>query len=187
MLIHLRRAIVLSAILIVLCLVYTGVETLIGQGLFNWQANGSLIKEGNTVVGAANIGQTWTGPKWFQGRDDPDNPAASGPTNYGPRSEQLYQQVLAQEKLLEKEGITPTNGLVTGSGSGIDPDISPADAYSQVNAVAKANHLPVATVKALVAKYSAGVYNGIFGSPYVNVLSLNMALAKVVAASGTGS
>jgi K+-transporting ATPase ATPase C chain len=179
MLVHLRRAIAVSVVLIVLCLVYTGVETLIGQVAFSYQANGSLIKQGNTVIGSALIGQTWTGPKWFQGRDDQDNPAASGPTSYGPRSEQLYTQVVQESAQLRKDGITPTNGLVTGSGSGIDPDISPADAYTQVNAVAKANNLPVSEVKALVAKYSAPVYDGVFGSPYVNVLSLNMALAKL--------
>ncbi|MGO8877273.1 MAG: K(+)-transporting ATPase subunit C [Acidimicrobiales bacterium] len=184
MLVHLRRAVAVSIVLIVLCLVYTFVETGIGQLFFSYQANGSLIKEGNTVIASANIGQSWTGPKWFQGRDDPDNPASSGATNYGPRSEQLYEQVLQAEATLKKEGITPTNGLVTGSGSGIDPDISPADAMAQVNAVAKANNLPVSEVTDLVQKYSAPVYLGIFGSPYVNVLSLNMALAKLVAAKG---
>jgi K+-transporting ATPase ATPase C chain len=131
------------------------------------------------VIGSANIGQTWTGPKWFQGRLDADNPLESGPTNYGPRSEQLYAQVRQEMAVLRKEGITPTNGLVTGSGSGLDPDISPADALTQVNAVAKANGLPPSEVRALVTKYSAPVYLGIFGSPYVNVLSLNMALAEL--------
>lgn len=179
MLVHLRRAIGVSVALIVLCLVYTGVETAIGQVAFNHQADGSLIKEGNTVIGSSLIGQQWKGPKWFQGRDDPDDPSESGPTNYGPRSEQLYEQVLQQTKVLRSEGITATNGLVTGSGSGIDPDISPADAYAQVNAVAKANHLPVSEVRALVAKYSAPDYLGVFGSPYVDVLSLNMALSKL--------
>jgi potassium-transporting ATPase KdpC subunit len=179
MLVHLRRAIGVSIVLIVLCLVYTGVETAIGQIAFKHQANGSLIKQGNTVIGSSLIGQQWTGPKWFQGRDDPDDPAESGPTAYGPRSEQLYLQVRQEIALLKKEGITATNGLVTGSGSGIDPDISPADAYAQVRAVAAANRLPVAEVRALVAKYSAPVYFGVFGSPYVNVLSLNMALAKL--------
>ena len=166
MLVHLRRAIVLSVVMIVLCLVYTGVETAIGQVAFKYQANGSLIKQGNTVIGSALIGQSWTGP-----------------TSYGPRSEQLYEQVIQAEANLKKEGITPTNGLVTGSGSGIDPDISPADALAQVNAVAKANNLPVSTVKALVERYSAPVYLGIFGSPYVNVMSLNMALAALTAGS----
>ncbi|MFZ0170560.1 MAG: K(+)-transporting ATPase subunit C [Acidimicrobiales bacterium] len=176
MLVHLRRAIVVSIVLIVLCIVYTYVETGIGQLFFRYQADGSLVKQGNTVIASANIGQSWTGPQWFQGRDDPDNPAASGGTQYGPRSEQLYDQVLKQSALLRKEGITPTNDLVTGSGSGIDTDITPADACAQVNAVAKANNIPVPELNALVAKYSAPAYLGFFGSPYVNVFSINLAL-----------
>ena len=80
---------------------------------------------------------------------------------------------------LQKEGITPTNGLVTGSGSGLDPDIAPADAYAQVDAVAKANGLPVSEVHNLVASQVTGRYLGIFGAPYVNVLLLNEALAKL--------
>jgi potassium-transporting ATPase KdpC subunit len=179
MLVHLRRAVALSVVLIVLCVVYTLVETGIGQLFFKYQANGSLVRQGNVVVASANIGQQWAGPYCFQGRDDPDDPASSGATQYGPRSEELYDQVRQQSALLRREGITPTNGLVTGSGSGIDPDISPADAYAQVNAVAKADHLPVSAVKALVVKYSAPVYDGVFGSPYVNVFSINMALKKL--------
>ncbi len=174
MLINLRRALVLSVVVIVLCLVYTFVETGIGQVFFRHQADGSL-----TAYGSTEIGQAWTGPKWFQGRDDSPNPLASGATNYGPRSIQLFQQVQTQVAVLRKEGITPTNGLVTGSGSGLDPDIAPADAYAQVNAVAKANGLPVAEVHKLVASQVTGAYFGIFGAPYVSVLELNEALAKL--------
>jgi K+-transporting ATPase ATPase C chain len=86
------------------------------------------------------------------------------------------RQRLAQ---LKKEGITPTNDLATGSGSGLDPDITPAGAYAQVKAVAAANHLAPATVRHLVASHIAGPYLSIFGSPYVNVLELNEALAKL--------
>ncbi len=185
MLVNLRRAVALSVVLIVLCVLYTLVETGVGQAFFSHSANGSVVKIGNTLVGSENIGQLWTGPKWFQGRLDGYDAAASGATNYGPRSQQLYDQVRAAISNLEKEGITPTNDLVTGSGSGIDPDITPADAYAQVNAVAKANHLSVSVVDGLVAHYSAGRYLGFFGSPYVNVLSLNMGLAKVMSATHT--
>jgi potassium-transporting ATPase KdpC subunit len=171
---NLRRAVALSVVMIVLCLVYTYAETGIAQVFFRHQADGSL-----TLYGSTEIGQSWTGPKWFQGRDDPYNPEASGPTNYGPRSEQLYQQVQKQIATLRKEGIQPTNGLVTGSGSGLDPYISPADAYAQASAVAKANHLSVSEVKALIAKNVAPTYFGIFGAPYVNVLDLNVALSKL--------
>ncbi|MGO9558740.1 MAG: potassium-transporting ATPase subunit C [Acidimicrobiales bacterium] len=174
MLVTIRRAAVLSLLLIVLCLVYTFVETGIGQVLFTHQADGSM-----TAYGSTEIGQAWTGPQWFQGRDETPDPALSGPTNLGPRSEILVQQVKERVEQLVKEGIRPTNDLVTGSGSGLDPDITPADAYAQVNAVAKANHLPVAEVRNLVAENAAGAYFGFFGSPYVNVLELNEALAKL--------
>jgi potassium-transporting ATPase KdpC subunit len=171
---NLRRAVALSVVLVVMCLVYMYVETGIAQVLFRHQADGSL-----TAYGSTEIGQTWTGPKWFQGRDDPYNPEESGPTNYGPRSEQLYQQVQKQIATLRKEGIDPTNGLVTGSGSGLDPYISPADAYTQASAVAKANSLPVSEVDSLIAKNVAPTYFGIFGAPYVDVLDLNVALSKL--------
>lgn len=174
MLVNLRRALAVSVILIVLCVVYSLVETGIGQAFFSHQANGSL-----TAYGSTALGQAWTGPKWFQGRDDTPDPAESGPTNLGPRSEVLVQQVQQRIAQLKKEGITPTNDLVTGSGSGLDPDITPAGAYAQVKAVAAANHLPVAEVRHLVAQHVAGAYLGIFGSPYVNVLELNEALAKL--------
>jgi len=171
---NLRRAVALSVVLIVLCIVYTYVETGIAQVFFKHQADGSLTNYGST-----EIGQTWTGPKWFQGRDDPDTPEESGPTNYGPRSLQLYDQVKAAEKSLAKEGITVTNGLVTGSGSGLDPDITPADAYAQAGAVSKANNITVSTVDSLIAKNVAPTYFGVFGAPYVNVLDLNIALYQL--------
>ena len=120
MLVNLRRAVALSVVVIVLCLVYTFVETGIGQVFFRHQADGSLTKYGSVA-----IAQSWTSPKWFIGRDDSPNPLASGPTNYGPRSIQLYEQVKKQVAALAKEGITPTNGLVTGSGSGLDPEHRP--------------------------------------------------------------
>jgi K+-transporting ATPase ATPase C chain len=183
MLTHLRRAVALSLVAIVLCLVYTFVETGVAQVFFKSQADGSLVTLNGKVIGSSELGQQWTGPKWFQGRLDPDNPASSGPTNYGPRSSQLYAQVQGEVKALEKEGITPTNGLVTGSGSGLDPDIAYADALAQVVAVAKANNLPASEVHQLVVENEAPVYDGIFGAPYINVLQLNLALEKLVAAT----
>lgn len=174
MLVNLRRAAVFSVLLVLMCLIYTFVETGIGQVFFTQQADGSLTKYGST-----EIAQAWTGPKWFQGRDEEPDPAESGPTNLGPRSEALVQQVKERVAQLKKEGIKATNDLVTGSGSGLDPDISPSDAYAQVAAVAKANHLPVATVRHLVASHVAGRYFGFLGGPYVNVLELNIGLSKL--------
>jgi K+-transporting ATPase ATPase C chain len=180
MLLHLKRSIIISLIFLVLLgLVYPLVGTGVSQLLFKYQANGSI-----TTNGSALIGQNWTGPKWFQGRPsatspDPYNAMASAQADYGPRSKLLESAVEAQAKLLEKEGIAPTNGLVTSSGSGLDPDIAPADAYTQVSAVAKAQGLPVAEVKKLVTSQIHGLQFGFLGASYVNVLSLNNALSKL--------
>ncbi len=175
MLANLRRAAVASAIFFVLLgLAYPLAETAIGQVFFPRQANGSLTADGSTLVG-----QHWTSPRWFVGRPDADDPMATGGTNLGPRSAVLVKDVAAQIALLRKEGITPTPDLVTTSGSGVDPDISPADAYAQVNAVAKARGLPVATVRQLVAAQIRQPQFGFLGSAYLNVLQLNEALARV--------
>jgi potassium-transporting ATPase KdpC subunit len=171
----LRPAILVSLIfLVVVGLAYPLAETGIGQAFFAHQANGSLTSDGSTLVG-----QTWAGPKWFQGRPDSDDPMATGGTNLGPRSEVLVQDVRKQIALLRKEGITPTPDLVTTSGSGVDPDISPTDAYAQVSAVATARGLPTAAVRRLVAEHVVQPQFGFFGSAYINVLQLNEALAQL--------
>jgi K+-transporting ATPase ATPase C chain len=175
MLVQLRRAVVVSVVFFVLVgLAYPAVETGIAQAFFGHQANGSLTANGSTLVG-----QQWSGPKWFQGRDDPDNPAATGSANWGPRSDKFVKILEARIHLLRSEGITPTADLVTGSGSGVDPDISPADAYAQADAVAKANGLTVARVERLIASQVVGPELGFLGSSYINVLGLNEALARL--------
>jgi potassium-transporting ATPase KdpC subunit len=169
----LRPAILVSVIFLVLLgLAYPLAETGIGQAFFSHQANGSLTANGSTLVG-----QAWTGPRWFQGRPDGDNPMATGATNLGPRSEALVQDVRKQIAALRKEDITPTPDLVTTSGSGVDPDISPADAYAQVSAVASARDLPAAAVRRLVVEHIVQPQFGFLGSAYINVLQLNEALA----------
>ena len=171
----LRPAILVSLIFLVLLgLAYPLAETGIGQAFFSHQANGSLTSNGSTLVG-----QAWAGPRWFQGRPDGDNPMATGATNLGPRSEVLVQDVRKQIGLLRKEGITPTPDLVTTSGSGVDPDISPADAYAQISAVARARGLPAAAVRRLVAEHVVRSQFGFLGSAYVNVLQLNEALEQM--------
>jgi potassium-transporting ATPase KdpC subunit len=175
MLVSLRRAILVSVFFLVLLgLAYPLAETGLGQALFSHQANGSLNRNGSLLVG-----QTWTGPRWFQGRPDADNPMATGGTNLGPRSSTLVTDVRQQIAKLKREGITPTADLVTTSGSGVDPDIAPAGAYAQASAVAKARGLPVATVRHLVAAQTHGAQFGFLGSPYVNVLQLNLALSHL--------
>ncbi len=174
---HLWRSLVASALFfLVLGLGYPALETVLGQVLFSHQANGSLGANGSTL-----IGQNWTGPRWFHGRPEPrgNNPMASGAANLGPRSEILVHDVATQIAALERAGITPTAGLVTSSGSGIDPDIAPADAYAQVRAVATARHLPVALVRRVVAAHVHGAELGFLGAPYVDVLALNEAVARL--------
>jgi K+-transporting ATPase ATPase C chain len=175
MLASLRPAVGVSVIfLILLGLAYPLAETGIGQAFFSHQASGSLTANGSVLVG-----QHWTGPKWFQGRPDTDDPMATGGSNLGPRSKVLIQDVRKQIALLRSEGITPTSGLVTTSGSGVDPDISPADAYAQAGAVARARGLPVATVRRLIAAHVQQPELGFLGSAYINVLQLNQALARL--------
>lgn len=176
MLRHLSRAILVSVVFFVLLgLAYPAAEVAIGQGLFAHQASGSLGQNGSSL-----IGQTFTGPRWFQGRPEPagNNPLETGGSNLGPRSKVLRHDVAVRIAALEHEGIRPTNDLVTSSGSGVDPDISPADAYAQAAAVAKANHLPLARVDHLIASQVHGRQLGFLGSPLVDVLQLNEALAK---------
>jgi K+-transporting ATPase ATPase C chain len=172
MLANLRRAFLISAVFFVLLgLAYPLTETGIGQAFFARQANGSL-----TADGSALVGQNWTGPRWFHGRPDADNPMATGGTNLGPRSKALVQAAAKQIAALKKEGVTPTPDLVTTSGSGVDPDISPAGAYAQAAAVAKARGLSVSVVRHLIASQIRPAQFGFLGSPYVNVLQLNQAL-----------
>lgn len=159
---------------VLLGLAYPAVETAIGQGLFSRQVNGSLTPHGSTL-----IGQRWTSPRWFVGRPDADNPMATGGSNLGPRSKVLVKDVTAQIAKLRKEGIRPTPDLVTTSGSGVDPDIAPVDAYAQVNAVARARGLPVAEVSDLVKSQIRQPQFGFLGASYINVLQLNEALARL--------
>jgi potassium-transporting ATPase KdpC subunit len=179
MLTHLRRAIIVTVVFFVICgLAYGYAGTGVSQLLFKHQANGSLVANGSTL-----IGQNWSGPQWFQGRPSAAgngyDPTASGASNLGPRSKQLEQAAAKQAAMLRKEGITPTNGLVTSSGSGLDPDISPSDAYDQVQAVATARHLPVSTVRQLVAGHVHSAEWNFLGMSYVNVLELNQGLARL--------
>ena len=175
MLLHVRRSLIITVIFFAsLGLMYPLTETAIGQAFFNHQSNGSLTQFGSILVG-----QKWAGPKWFQGRPDPYNPMSTGGSNLGPRSQALVNDVAKQIKILKNEGIAPTSGLVTTSGSGIDPDISPAAAYAQVDAVAKARALPVAKVRQLVTNHISGAQFGFLGSPYVNVLLLNEGLSTL--------
>jgi K+-transporting ATPase ATPase C chain len=174
---HLRRAVLISIVFFAVCgLAYPWAVTGISQAFLSYQANGSL-----TAHGSAPVGQPWKGPLWFQGRPDPYTPDATGPSvaDLGPRSKVLVHDVKARIAQLRAEGITPTPDLVTYSFYGSSANISPHSAYVQVDAVARARHLPPATLRRLVASHVTPAQYGFLGSPYVNVLKLNEALARL--------
>lgn len=182
MLAHLRRSVILSIIFIALLgLAYPLAGTGISQLFFGHQANGSLTADGSTL-----IGQQWSGPKWFQGRPDgsvvttgPGGVVVSGTEQLGPRSKALEEAVAKEAAQLKKEGIVPTNDLVTTSGSLVDPDIDPASAYAQVNVVARARGLSASVVHQLIAAQIHPKELGFLGADYIDVLQLNEALARL--------
>jgi potassium-transporting ATPase KdpC subunit len=185
MLKHLNTALRLTIVSIVLLgLVYPLAMTAMAQVLFPRQANGSLITINGKVVGSAIIGQLWTKPQYFQGRPSAAgkgyDPTSTGGTNLGPTSKKLIDATRTTIAQLKKdnpdaEGPPPID-LVSTSGSGIDPDISPAAAYWEAPRVAKARHMDEASLRALIARHVQGRTFGILGEPRVNVLELNLAL-----------
>ena len=187
MLLHLRRSIVASVIFLALCgLAYPLVGTGLSQLFFEHQADGSLTPDGSTLIGQDWAPPPGKAPMWFQGRPDgsvllnkPNEVVISGTNQPGPRSKALEQAVAEQVATLKAERIVPTNDLVTTSGSLVDPDISPADAYAQVRAVAAGRGLDPVAVRRLVTSQVHGRQLGFLGAPYVDVLALNEALARL--------
>jgi potassium-transporting ATPase KdpC subunit len=182
---HLVPAVLFTIVsVIIFGLIYPLVMTGIAQLAFPWQANGEMIYVNGKPVGSAIIGQLWTKPQYFHGRPSAAgkgyDPTNTGATNLGPTSKKLIDSTQATIAALKKENPDATipvpMDLVTSSGSGLDPDISPEGAYYQAPRVAKARHLPVAEIDALIAKMIQGRTFGILGEPRVNVLRLNLAL-----------
>ena len=164
---------------------YPAVVTGFGQLLFHDAANGSIVKRDGKAIGSALLGQPFTSPGYFWSRPSatsptPDNGAASSGSNLGATNPALEKAV--KERIAALGAADPGNprripvDLVTASGSGLDPHISPAAAEYQVARVARARHLDEARVRALVAAATEGRTLGLLGEPRVNVLQLNLAL-----------
>ncbi len=183
---QLRPALIVLALFTVICgVVYPLLSTGIGQAAFHDKANGSLIKVDGVTVGSKLIGQSFAAPQYFHPRPSAagagyDGSASSG-SNYGPLNADFLKAVSDRvaayrtENALAADATVPVDA-VTASGSGLDPDISVANARIQAARVAKARNLSVEVVDKLVRKYTDGRTLGVLGEPGVNVVELNVAL-----------
>jgi K+-transporting ATPase ATPase C chain len=183
---HIRASLIVLVVLTVVTgAIYPLVVTGIAQVAFPAQANGSLVVEGGKLVGSALIGQPFDDPKYFWPRPSatspfPDNAGASSASNQGPLNAALAQAVQGRVDALR--AADPGNtapvpvDLVTASGSGLDPHISPAAALYQVPRVARGRKLDPETVRRLVERHIEGRTLGVLGEPRVNVLALNLTL-----------
>jgi potassium-transporting ATPase KdpC subunit len=170
---------------ILLGVAYPLAVTGVSQILFPHQANGSLITKNGQVVGSELLGQNFSKPEYFQPRpsaagNDGYDPTASGGFNQGPTSQKLVDRVKAAVDKFHKDnpdyhGPIPAD-LLTASGSGLDPEISPASAEAEVPRVAKARGISEDQLNQLVAQFSKSPQLGVLGEPRVNVLDLNLAL-----------
>ncbi len=186
---ELRPALILFALLTLLTgVLYPLVVTGVGQAIFPRQSNGSVIQSGDRVVGSRLLGQSFASPRYFWSRPSatgtqPYNGAASGGSNQGPTNPALVDAVRERIAALHaadpgKQAPVPID-LVTASGSGLDPHISPAAAEYQLARVARARNMSEDAVRRVVAAATDGRTFGILGEPRVNVLELNLALDEL--------
>jgi K+-transporting ATPase ATPase C chain len=182
-----RQSVVITLFLaLILCGAYPLCVTGAGQILFPSQANGSLVVRAGTVIGSRLIGQRFSGPGYFQGRPSAAGQGydglASGGSNLGPTSAALARRMTAEAARLRLENPGHASlpvDLLTASGSGLDPHVSPEAAMFQVGRVASARGLSPERVAALIQSRIEGPELGIFGPARINVLELNLALDEM--------
>jgi K+-transporting ATPase ATPase C chain len=166
-------------------LIYPGVVTGLCQMLFKDKADGSLLSKDGRVIGSSLIGQNFTRPEYFQprlsaaGNDGYDGTASQG-SNFGPTSQKLADRVKASVETFRKQnpdfqGPIPAD-LLTASGSGLDPHLTPEAAQAQASRVAKARNIAAGQIQPLIDQFTEGRDLGFLGEPRVNVLLLNLAL-----------
>jgi K+-transporting ATPase ATPase C chain len=185
---HARTAVLMTVVLtIFLGIIYPLVMTGISQVLFNNQANGSLVRDASgNVIGSAILGQNFSQPQYVHPRpsaagSDGYDATSSGGSNFGPTNQKLIDAVQQRvqdyrtENGLAHDALVPVDA-VTASASGLDPDISPANAQLQANRVARERGLSVEQVKTLIDQNTEGRTLFVLGEPRVNVLKLNLAL-----------
>lgn len=187
MLSQLRTALRMTLVLTVLTgFVYPGIVTALARLLFPRQADGSLIEVNGIVLGSELIGQKFTRAEYFQGRPsaagDGYDGLSSGGSNLGPTSQKLVERVKSDVERFRRDnpafrGPVPAD-LVTASASGLDPHISPASAYAQLERVATARGVPASRIRQLVDAHIEPRQLGFLGEPRVNVLKLNLALDR---------
>ncbi|HEY5527955.1 MAG TPA: potassium-transporting ATPase subunit KdpC [Thermoleophilia bacterium] len=187
-----QSVIALVALTVITGIIYPLAVTGIARGVFPHKAGGSVIVQNGKAVGSSLIGQPFSDPKYFWSRPsatspEPYNGAASSGSNLGPTNPVLLKAV--QERIAALRAADPGNtrpvpvDLVTASGSGLDPDISPAAAYYQAARVARTRGLTLEQVDGLIARFTSGRWLGVLGDPRVNVVRLNLALDSLAGSS----
>lgn len=176
---------IFCALTLITGVIYPAVVTVIAQGVFSHQANGSLIVKNGKVIGSELIGQQFSSPRYFQSRPSATSPAynatASSGSNLGPTNPALLDAVKPRVDAAQQTNpskAVPVD-LVTSSASGLDPHISPDSALFQVKRIAQVRNLPETQVLQLVAGATEHRFLGLLGEERVNVLKLNLALDKI--------